>query len=82
MIKTYPSQINNHREIDVFLELFNYWKHKKNNTKEKKKLFKDSSEDKNATNSSQEIILSNSGQTKIDNLNSCLDLNDCDFIVF
>jgi hypothetical protein len=83
MIKFYPSHINNHQKIDSFLELFNYWKHKKINIKDQDKVFKSSfNEQIINNNSSKEIIISHSGQAKIDNLNSCLDLDDCDFINF
>ncbi|MGL4883784.1 MAG: hypothetical protein ACRC8K_22405, partial [Waterburya sp.] len=59
------------------------WKHRHFHTKEKEKLLKSSFDTQIVTNNSdKEMIISCSGQAKIDNLESCLDLDDCDFIIF
>jgi hypothetical protein len=83
MIKSYQSHINNHQKIDSFLELLKFWKHRHINTKEKEKVFQSSLRTQIIIgNSDKEMIVSCSGQAKIDNLDSCLDLDDCDFIIF
>lgn len=38
--------------------------------------------DTRSESSGEEILVSRSGQVKVDNLDSCLNLNDDDFIVF
>jgi hypothetical protein len=83
MIKSCQSHINKHQKIDNFFELLKSWKHRHLHTKEKEKLLKSSFDTQIVTNNSDnEMIISCSGQAKIDNLDSCLDLDDCDFIFF
>ena len=78
MIKT--RKINS---IEGFLELFKSWNFSKVDNKQKKKLFKDSSKHNILSgNLGNDIFLSRSGQVKIDNLDSCLNLVRSDFIVF
>lgn len=83
MIKFHQSQIHNHHQFDGFSQLSKYWKSQHNNHKNPSELPKSSLKTSViAHNSGHEMIISTSGQVKIDNLNSCLDLDECDFIVF
>jgi hypothetical protein len=56
---------------------------KKIRRKKKEKLFRSSSQHNLwSSNLGSDILISRSGQAKIDNLQSCRTLVDCDFIVF
>ncbi len=69
--------------IGECLELLKCWKYRKVNSKEKEKRFLRSSKDSILSgNFSNDILISSSGQLKIDNLESCLNLVGTDFIIF
>ncbi|MFM2311223.1 MAG: hypothetical protein RLZZ04_499 [Cyanobacteriota bacterium] len=56
---------------------------KKIRRKKKEKFFQSSSQNNLcSSNLGSDILISRSGQAKIDNLESCQTLIDCDFIVF
>ena len=78
MVKTYKS--NN---IDQALDLFQFWNRRKVKNKKQKEAFKSNSQNNLVSDYlSNDIILSCSGQVKIENLDSCLNLVRSDFIVF
>ena len=69
--------------IDECLELFKCWKYRKVNSKEKQKRFLRRCKDTILYgNFSNDILISSSGQVKIENLESCLNLVSTDFIIF
>ena len=78
MVKTYKS--NN---IDQALDFFQFWNRRKVKNKKQKEAFKSNSQNNLVSDYlSNDIILSCSGQVKIENLDSCLNLVRSDFIVF
>ncbi len=65
------------------LELFKCWKSRKVDSKGKQKKFKCNFKDNILYHKfSNDILISRSGQVKIDNLDSCLNFERDDFIVF
>ncbi|MDJ0741979.1 MAG: hypothetical protein QNJ32_01320 [Xenococcaceae cyanobacterium MO_167.B27] len=87
MVKTRKSSIGDRQQraekTNRCLELFKFWKYRKVDSKKKQKRFKGSSKDNILYgNFGNDILISRSGQAKIDNLDSCLNLERSDFIVF
>ncbi|WP_144865160.1 hypothetical protein [Hyella patelloides] len=70
-------------KIKGFFAVLKFGKFRKINNKKKEETIKDSSIN-NAlySNLSNDIVINSSGQVKINNLDSCLDLVSSDFIVF
>ncbi|BAZ43102.1 hypothetical protein NIES4102_00980 [Chondrocystis sp. NIES-4102] len=83
MSEFYPNPVNSNPKINSVSQLFRDCKSPDHNCRSYKKIFKSSLASSVINNSSgHEIVISNSGLAKIDNFSSCLDLEECDFIVF
>lgn len=83
MIEFYPNPVDSNPKINSVSQLFRKCKSSHHNHKSYKKICKIGLAPSVIDDSlGHEIVISTSGLAKIDNLSSCLDLEECDFIVF